>query len=74
MAAVVFHFRCDIKSDVNMPLFSIRLYINITYSVTANMVVSLRTKLTAVSLLLVRVRLALQDVGVPDLKGPMRSD
>ena len=57
-----------------MPLFSIRSYINITYSVTANMVVSLRTKLTAVSLLLVRVRLALQDVGVPGLKGPMRSD
>ena len=68
VAAVVFHFRCDIKSDVNMPLFSIRSYINITYSVTANMFESLRNKLTAVSLLLVRVRLSLQDVGGPGLK------
>ena len=64
-ATVVFHFRCDIKNDVNIPLFSIRSYINITYSVTANMVESLRNKHTAVSLLLVNIRLALQDVGVP---------
>ena len=36
VAVVIFHFRCDIISDVNMPLFSIRSYINVTYSVTAN--------------------------------------
>ena len=73
-AVVVFHFRCDIKSDVNMPLFSIRSYINVTYSVTANTFDSLHNKLTAVALLLVNIRLSLQEVGGPGLKGPMRSD
>ena len=71
---VVFHFRCDIKSDVNMPLFSIRLYINVTYLVTANTFDSLHKKLTSVALLLVNVRLSLQEVRGPDLKRPMRSD
>ena len=51
-----------------MPLFSNRSYINIKYSVTANMVESLRNKLTPVSLLLVNIRLALPDVGGPGVK------
>ena len=74
VAVVIFHFRCDITIDVNMPLFSIRSYINVTYSVTANTFDSLHKKLTSVALLLVNVRLLLQEVRGPDLKGPMRSD